>query len=96
MSSSILFSVVTVSPFATVAPLGNVLRFSCAVCCCCYVAGTSRSRKVSEGLNPLLSMMSHTSEDHGGFNIIEEESWKGTNSLYGPAGLSLPLSDESF
>ena len=51
---------------------------------------------MSEGLNPLLSMMSHTSEDHGGFNIIEEESWKGTNSLYGPAGLSLPLSDESF
>ena len=54
------------------------------------LAGTNRSRKVSEGMNPLILMMSTESSDQGGFNIIEEESWTGTNSLYGPAGESLP------
>ena len=49
------------------------------------VAGTSRSRKVSEGMNPMMTMFGHSeSVDQPVFNVIEEESWKGTNSIYGP------------
>ena len=49
------------------------------------VAGTSRSRKVSEGMNPMMTMLGHSeSVDQGVFHIIKEESWKGTNAIYGP------------
>ena len=49
------------------------------------VAGTSRSRKVSEGMNPMMTMLGHSeSLDQPVFDVIKEESWKGTNSVYGP------------
>jgi len=56
------------------------------------ISSTSRSRKVSEGMNPMMTMFGHSeSVDQPVFNVIEEESWKGTNSIYGPGNANIPL-----
>lgn len=54
------------------------------------MSGYSRNRKVSEGLPPFLSMLSQNDTETEAvgntFEIIEEESWKGENKIYGPLG----------
>ena len=45
---------------------------------------------MSEGLPPFLSMLSQndaeTETSGNTFEVIEEESWKGENKIYGPRG----------
>ena len=48
----------------------------------------NRNRKVSEGLPPFISLLSQNDAEadpsNQSFQIIEEESWRGQNKIYGP------------
>ena len=51
--------------------------------------GATRSRKISEGVPPFISLLSRDTEaeaEPSPFTVIQEESWRGPATVYGRTG----------